>query len=69
MAHSEQNETMTSIYDHLKINIEQTAKGARINVTLDRSDHDIEKAITQAVATYKETLNRLKETGLKIDES
>lgn len=57
------------IGDHIKIAIEQTVKGARVTATIDRSDHDIDEAVGQAVRTYKETIEHLKEMGLKVDEN
>lgn len=54
--------------DHIKVNIEQTAKGARVTITLDRSDHDIDKAVEQAIETYERTLLGLKTHGFKVDE-
>lgn len=62
-------ERMESVYDHIKINIEQSAKGVRCTVTLDRSDHNIDEAIRQAVATYRGTLYALKSESIKVDES
>lgn len=62
------SEPITSIYDHLKINIEMTAKGfARCTVTYDRSDHNIDEAVNKAVEMYKKTLDTLKDQGLKVD--
>lgn len=57
------------ISDHIKINIEQSAKGARVTVTYDRSDHDLEVAVHDAVVLYKSTLAELKNELLKVDES
>ena len=61
-------ETTRVISDHIKINIEQTAKGARCTVTYDRSDHDMAKAISAAVDGYIATIAELKEQGAKVDE-
>ena len=61
-------ERVESVYDHIKINIEQSAKGARVTVTYDRSDHDIEVAVEDAILTYVQTIKNLKEQGLKVDE-
>lgn len=57
------------INDHIKINIEQSAKGARVTVTYDRSDHDIEVAVMDAILIYETTIKNLKDQGLKVDES
>lgn len=54
--------------NHIKINIEQSAKGARVTVTLDREDHEIDKAIDQAVNAYIGTIDKLKELDLRVDE-
>ena len=62
-------EKQVIISDHIKINIEQTAKGARCTVTYDRSDHDMAKAISAAVDGYIATIAELKEQGAKVDES
>lgn len=59
---------MTSIYDHLKVNIEQTAKGARVTVTYDRSDHDIGKAVQNAVSLYQLTMQELINRKIPLDE-
>lgn len=61
------DEINTSIYDHLKINVEMSSKGARVNVTYDRSDHNIDEAVNKAVEMYKKTLDTLKSQGLKVD--
>lgn len=58
-----------SIYDHIKINIEQTAKGARVTVTYDRSDHALEIAIPKSVEIYRKTIEELKAQNLKVDEA
>ena len=65
------NEIQTNIgvYDHLKINIEQSAKGARVTVTYDRSDHNIDEAVTKAVETYKKSIEKLKAESMKVDEA
>lgn len=66
------NGTITNYHntdDHIKINIEQSAKGARVTVTLDRADHDIDSAIDQAVHTYKGTIEALKVENMKVDEA
>lgn len=55
--------------DHIKIGIEQSAKGARVTISLDRADHDIEKAITQSVNAYQGAIGELKSRGLKVDEN
>lgn len=62
-------QTTHSIYDHLKINIEQTAKGARVTVTYDRSDHDLDIAVSKSVELYKKTVEELKANNMKVDES
>lgn len=62
-------ETVITTYDHLKVNIEQTAKGARVTVTYDRSDHDIHTAVYNAVTMYKDTISLLQKEGMKVDES
>lgn len=62
-------ERVESIYDHIKINIEQTVKGARCTVTYDRSDHKIEQAVTAAVDAYALTIQELKSRELKVDDS
>lgn len=62
-------ETVVTTYDHLKINIEQTAKGARVTVTYDRSDHDLTNASAHAVELYKMTIGMLEHEGLKVDEA
>ena len=49
-------DTTTIISDHLKVSIEQTAKGARVSVTYDRSDHDIDTAVKDAIKAYKKTV-------------
>ena len=56
-------------YDHLKIAIEQTAKGARVTVTYDRSDHDIHTAVFNAVTMYKDTISLLQKENMKVDEA
>lgn len=56
------------INDHIKVNIEQTAKGCRTTVTFDRSDHNIDEAVTKAVELFKKTTDELKKQGVKIDE-
>ena len=61
------DENNISIYDHLKINIEQSVKGSRVTVTYDRSDHNIDEAVLKAVEMYKKTLDTLKSQGLKVD--
>lgn len=63
------NNNYQVIGDHIKIVIEQSAKGARVTATLERADHDIDEAVYQAVRTYRETIIRLKEMGLKVDEN
>lgn len=55
------------IYDHLKINIEQSAKGARVTITYDRSDHDIVKAVDNAVELYIKICKKLEEEKAKVD--
>ncbi len=60
---------VTQINDHIKVNIEQTAKGARVTVTYDRSDHDIQEAVNGAIQAYETTILELKERGLKVDEA
>lgn len=60
--------THNSINDHIKINIEQSAKGARVIVTLDRSDHDINKAVEQAIEIYQKSIQGLKNRSLKVDD-
>lgn len=62
-------ETTQVISDHIKIGIEQSSKGARVSVTYDRSDHDIEVAVEDAILTYVTTIKNLKEQGMKVDES
>ncbi len=57
----------TSIYDHLKINIEKTSKGARVSVTYDRSDHEIDKAVDEAVDLYQKTIAELEKRGLQVE--
>lgn len=57
------------INDHIKINIEQSSKGARCTVTYDRSDHNMEDAVNGAVECYLATIKQLKEAGAKVDES
>ena len=63
------SQTQVLVNDHIKISIEQTAKGARVTATLDRSDHDIDKAVAQAVETYMHTIDLLKENKMKVDEA
>lgn len=58
----------TQTKNHVKISIEQTAKGARVTATLDREDHEIDKAIEQAVDAYIGTIDKLKGLDLKVDE-
>ena len=60
---------VTQINDHIKVNIEQTAKGARVTVTYDRSDHNVEEAVNGAIQAYETTILELKERGLKVDEA
>lgn len=62
------DQVTASIYDHIKINIEQTVKGARVTVTYDRSDHDIDLAVSKSVELYKKTVDTLKTQNLKVDE-
>ncbi|MDN5844735.1 MAG: hypothetical protein L0H53_00500 [Candidatus Nitrosocosmicus sp.] len=66
---SNNNEIQNTIYDHLKITIEQTSKGARVSITYDRSDHDIDKAVSKSVEIYKKTIEKLKAESMKVDES
>jgi uncharacterized protein YdcH (DUF465 family) len=58
-----------NVYDHIKISIEQTSKGARVTATYDRSDHDIQEAVNGAIQAYETTILELKERGLKVDEA
>lgn len=73
--HIEDDEVSTTVQktqminDHIKINIEQSSKGARVTVTYDRSDHVMEAAVNEAVAGYEYTLKLMKDKGLKVDES
>ena len=62
-------ETVLTTYDHLKINISMTSKGARVEVTYDRSDHDIHTAIFNAVTMYKDTISLLQKENMKVDEA
>ena len=54
--------------DTIKIGIEQSAKGARVTISLLQTDHDIDTAVKKAVAAYKQTLVDLKAQELKVDE-
>lgn len=58
-----------SIKDHIKIHVAQSAKGARVEVTIDREDHDIETAVNQAVDAYKKSIAKLKDESMKVDEA
>ena len=60
-------ENSVNIYDHIKVNIEQTTKGARVTVTYDRSDHSIDEAVLGAINTYEQTIEELKQRGMKVD--
>lgn len=62
-------ETVLTTYDHLKINISMTSKGARVEVTYDRSDHDIHTAVFNAVTMYKDTISLLQKENMKVDEA
>ena len=62
-------ETVLTTYDHLKINISMTSKGARVEVTFDRSDHDIHTAVFNAVTMYKDTISLLQKENMKVDEA
>lgn len=66
---AENIQTNVGVYDHLKINIEQSSKGARVTVTYDRSDHDIDEAVGRAAKLYQDTIEHLKEMNMKVDES
>ncbi|MDN5844745.1 MAG: hypothetical protein L0H53_00550 [Candidatus Nitrosocosmicus sp.] len=66
---SHENNMMTSIYDHLKISILQSSKGARVEVTYDRSDHDLDIAVSKSVELYKKTIEALKTQNLKVDDN
>jgi len=57
------------VNDHIKVNIEQTSKGARVTVTYDRSDHSIDEAVLGAINTYEQTIEELKQRGMKVDEA
>ena len=57
------------INDHIKVNIEQTAKGARVTVTYDRSDHNVEEAVNGAIQAYETTIAELQQRGMKVDDS
>ena len=50
---SENNNEIFYTKDHLKVKITQGAKGARVEVTIDREDHDIDKAVEQAIEAYQ----------------
>lgn len=67
--HRLHQETQVVVNDHIKVNIEQTAKGARVTVTYDRSDHDIQEAVNGAVQTYETTIEELNQRGMKVDDS
>jgi len=62
-------QTNIGVFDHIKINIEQSSKGARVTVTYDRSDHDMVVAVNNAVKLYGATIQELKNNGLKVDEA
>ena len=55
--------------DHIKIHIAQSAKGARVEVTIDREDHDINSAVAQGVEAYKKSIQKLKDENMKVDEA
>ena len=57
------------VKDHIKIHIAQSAKGARVEVTIDREDHDIDTAVKQAVEAYKKSIEKAKSENLKVDEA
>jgi len=62
------NRDLYSINDHIKIHIAQSAKGARVEVTIDREDHDIDKAVEQGIEAYEKSLQGLIKKNLKVDE-
>lgn len=55
------------INDHIKVSISQTANGARVAVTVDRDDHEIETAVKQAVLLYKKTIRKLVSEGIRVE--
>jgi hypothetical protein len=69
VSNNENIQTNVGVFDHIKINIEQSAKGARVTVTYDRSDHDIDTAVSKSVETYKKTIQKLKDENMKVDEA
>lgn len=64
---SENNNEIFYTKDHLKVKITQGAKGARVEVTIDREDHDIDKAVEQAIEAYQQTIYGLKTKSLTVD--
>lgn len=58
----------STINDHIKIHIAQSSKGARVEVTIDREDHDIDKAVEQGIEAYEKSLQGLIKKDLKVDE-
>ena len=53
--------------DHIKLSISQTANGARISVTIDRDDHNIDEAVKQAIVAYKKTIRKLVAEGIRVE--
>jgi len=61
------SEQLFYIKDHIQVKIDQTAKGARVTVTVDRSDHDIGSAVSQAIQVYESSIKGLEEKSLLVD--
>lgn len=68
MTTEENNNEFNAVKDHIKIKISQTAKGARIEVTLDREDHNIDLAVQQAVEIYKKSIEKCESENLKVED-
>lgn len=60
-------EILETVKDHVKVSIAQTANGARVSVTIDRDDHNIDEAVKQAIVTYKKTIRKLVAEGIRVE--
>lgn len=58
---------LAELSNHLKVSIAQTANGARVSVTVDREDHNIDEAVKQSVLLYKKTIRKLVSNGIKVE--